>query len=144
LVFGARIAADIATNLPAEVLPVEDQNEGFLLSPAIRLPLQLSMTEGAGVMRSEESLKETLATLAQLATRTSTEPRIEAWEASNLYILATAIVRGALERTESRGSHWRTDFPNTDPAWQKQVVQRLASDGTWSSRVLDIGTGVNA
>ena len=143
LVFGARIAADIAANLPAEVLPVEDQNEGFLLSPAIRLPLQLSMTEGAGVMRSEESLKETLATLTQLATRTSTEPRIEAWEASNLYILATAIVRGALERTESRGSHWRTDYPETDPAWQKQVVQRCAPDGTWSSRVLEIGTGVN-
>ena len=138
LVFGARIASDIAANLPEQSTPVEDQNEGFLLSPAIKLPLQLSMSEGAGVMRSEESLKETLATLTQLSTRTSSEPRIEAWEASNLYILAVAIVRGALERTESRGSHWRTDYPLTDPHWQKRVVQKYDLSGKWSVRFVEV------
>ncbi len=143
LVFGARIAADIAANLPDHVLPVEDQNEGFLLSSAIRLPLQLAMSEGAGVMRSEESLTQTLATLTQLATHASTEPRIENWEASNLYFLAVAIVRGALERTESRGSHWRSDFPDTDPTRQNQIVQQLATDGRWSSRCSEIGIGVS-
>jgi len=138
LVFGARIASDIAANLPEQVLPVEDQNEGFLLSPAIKLTLQLSMSEGAGVMRSEESLKETLATLDQLGTRTSAEPRIEAWEASNLFLLAEAIVRGALARTESRGSHWRTDFPLMDPAWEKRVVQTYDQQGRWSATFKEV------
>ena len=138
LVFGARIASDIAANLPEQVLPVEDQNEGFLLSPAIKLTLQLSMSEGAGVMRSEESLKETLATLDQLGTRTSVEPRIEAWEASNLFLLAEAIVRGALARTESRGSHWRTDFPLTDPAWEKRVVQTYDQQGRWNATFKEV------
>ncbi len=138
LVFGARIAADIAATLPEQSLPVEDQNEGFLLSPAIKLPLQLSMSEGAGVMRSKESLKETLATLAQLSTRSSTEPRIEAWEASNLYLLAVAIVRGALERTESRGSHWRSDYPERDSAWQKRIVQKYGASGKWSARFVEV------
>jgi len=138
LVFGARIASDIASNLPDQVLPVEDQNEGFLLSPAIKLAIQLSMSEGAGVMRSEESLNETLATLNQLASRTSTEPRIEAWEVSNLHLLATAIVRGALERKESRGSHWRSDFPETDPLWHKRVVQRYDATGSWSVRFAEV------
>ena len=138
LVFGARIASDIAANLPDQVLPVEDQNEGFLLSPAIKLAIQLSMSEGAGVMRSEESLNETLATLNQLASRTSTEPRIEAWEVSNLHLLATAIVRGALERRESRGSHWRSDFPNTDPHWHKRVVQKYDVKGNWSVRFAEV------
>lgn len=138
LVFGARIASDIAANLPEQVLPVEDQNEGFLLSPAIKLALQLTMSEGAGVMRSEESLKETLATLTQLATRISTEPRIEAWEASNLYLLAVAIVRGALERTESRGSHWRSDYPQANVAWKKRVVQKYDAGGTWSARYMEV------
>ena len=138
LVFGARIASDIAANLPDQVLPVEDQNEGFLLSPAIKLALQLTMSEGAGVMRSEESLKETLATLNQLSSRISTEPRIEAWEASNLYLLAVAIVRGALERTESRGSHWRSDYPETNPAWSKRVVQKYDLHGSWSVRYIEV------
>lgn len=138
LVFGARIAEDIAANLPHQVEPVEEQNERFLLSPAIKLALQLSMTEGAGVMRSEDSLNETLATLTQLSARISAEPRIEAWEASNLYLLAVAIVRGALERKESRGSHWRSDFPNTDPLWKKRVVQRYDSRGTWSVRYEEV------
>jgi L-aspartate oxidase len=138
LVFGARIASDIASNLPDQVLPVEDQNEGFLLSPAIKLAIQLSMSEGAGVMRSEESLNETLTTLNQLASRTSTEPRIEAWEVSNLHLLATAIVRGALERKESRGSHWRSDFPEIDPLWHKRVVQRYDATGNWSVRFAEV------
>jgi len=138
LVFGARIASDIASNLSDQVLPVEDQNEGFLLSPAIKLAIQLSMSEGAGVMRSEESLNETLATLNQLASRTSTEPRIEAWEVSNLHLLATAIVRGALVRKESRGSHWRSDFPETDPGWHKRVVQRYDATGNWSVRFAEV------
>lgn len=138
LVFGARIATDIAANLPEQVQPVEDQNEGFLLSPAIKLALQLTMSEGAGVMRSEESLKETLATLDQLSTRISTEPRIEAWEASNLYLLAVAIVRGALERTESRGSHWRNDYPETNPDWSNRVVQKYDRNGQWSVRYLEV------
>ncbi len=134
LVFGARIAQDIAQNLPQAVLPVEDQNEGFLLSPAIKLPLQLSMSEGAGVMRSEESLTQTLTTITQLASHTSSEPRIEAWEASNLYLLASAIVRSALERKESRGSHWRSDYPNTDNAWQKRVIESYDEKGRWKVR----------
>jgi len=138
LVFGARIATHIAAHLPEQVVPVEDQNEGFLLSPAIKLQLQLAMSEGAGVMRSEESLTQTLSTLSQLATRTSTEPRIEAWEASNLYLLALAIVRGALERKESRGSHWRSDFPLTDPLWSKRIVQRYDVKGQWSTRYLEV------
>jgi succinate dehydrogenase / fumarate reductase flavoprotein subunit len=35
--------------------------------------------------------------------------------------VAEAILRGALERTESRGAHHRTDHPETDPDWQRNV-----------------------
>ena len=68
----------------------------------------------------------------------SSEPRIEAWESSNLYLLAEAIVRGALARTESRGSHWRTDFPLTDPAWEKRVVQKYDQKGRWSTTFSEV------
>ena len=98
------------------------------------MPLQLAMSQGAGVMRSAKSLTETLAILDKLGQHQSTSPRIESWEVSNLYQLAMAIVKAALLRQESRGSHWRSDFPETLDIWQKHIVQKLDSDGNWSSR----------
>jgi L-aspartate oxidase len=96
------------------------------------------MSEGAGVMRSEKSLQVTLTTLQQLGTRQTQIPGVDAWEVSNLYILATAIVRSALERKESRGSHWRIDFPETSPDWEKRILQKLDREGVWSSSLLEV------
>ena len=134
LVFGARIAAALSSNLPAQEQPVED-GKSFLLDPKILLPLQIAMSEGAGVLRSEASLTKTLQTLAELSKLTSKDPRIEAWEATNLHLLATVIVKSALLRTESRGSHWRSDHPQTQSNWVSRIIQQIDSDGNWQSRV---------
>jgi L-aspartate oxidase len=96
------------------------------------------MSEGAGVMRSETSLRKTMQTLEELSKLTSNEPRIEAWEASNLYLLATAIVKSALIRTESRGSHWRSDYPQSSNKWLSRVIEYLDKDGNWYSEVEEI------
>ena len=133
LVFGAAIAEDISGNLPPQGIPVRRSEETLLIDPAVRLSLQLTMTEGAGVLRSEKSLLSTLKQLELLGTRRSTTPCIEAWEVSNLYLLAVAIVRSALERKESRGSHWRSDFPDTSDLWQKRIIQKFGIDGTWAT-----------
>ena len=134
LVFGARISEHIAKHLPDQAAPMEDlTEERILIDPLIRIPLQLAMSEGAGVMRSEKSLKATLSTLQQLGTRRSSKPGVDAWEVSNLHFLATAIVRSALLREESRGSHWRNDFPETSKKWHKRIIQRLDKSGAWSS-----------
>ena len=134
LVFGARIAAALSSNLPAQEQPVED-GKSILLDPKILLPLQIAMSEGAGVLRSEASLTKTLQTLAELSKLTSKDPRIEAWEATNLHLLATVIVKSALLRTESRGSHWRSDYPQTQSNWVSRIIQQIDSDGNWQSKV---------
>lgn len=132
LVFGARIAAKLAKELPKQGEPVEAGNS-VLLDPKILLPLQISMSEGAGVLRSQTSLKKTMQTLQELSKLTSTEPRIEAWEASNLHLLATAIVKSALMRTESRGSHRRSDYPESSDQWLSRIIQQVDGDGNWKS-----------
>ena len=137
LVFGARIAAILAKDLPPQEDPIEDKKT-MLLDPKILLPLQIAMSEGAGVMRSETSLRKTMQTLEELSKLTSNEPRIEAWEASNLYLLATAIVKSALIRTESRGSHWRSDYPQSSNKWLSRVIEYLDKDGNWYSEVEEI------
>jgi L-aspartate oxidase len=127
LVFGTRIAEAIAKN-------IETSEKLFLADPAIKMPLQLAMSKGAGVLRSEKSLLDTIAILEQLGTHQSTAPRIEAWEVSNLFQLAMAIVKAALQRKETRGSHWRSDFPEPSTKWLKHVIQAIDSEGNWSSR----------
>jgi len=134
LVFGARIAATLAKELPPQQEPIEDKKT-MLLDPKILLPLQISMSEGAGVMRSDSSLRKTMQTLEELSKLTSTEPRIEAWEASNLHLLATAIVKSALTRTESRGSHWRSDYPQSSDKWLGRVIEEIDIDGNWQTHV---------
>lgn len=67
-----------------------------------------------------------LARLARIATAWEAEPleptSRSAIELSNLTLLARLLAIAALERTESRGAHYRTDFPVQDPSWQRRIV----------------------
>ena len=58
-----------------------------------------------------------------------------AWEATNLHLVASVLAAAALEREETRGSHWRQDFPDRDDEpWRAHLVARLV-DGTISMGV---------
>ena len=131
LVFGARIAEDIANNLPAFEEPSPLDPIEILISPSVRGELQRAMSRGAGVVRSRASLEATLTTLERLKDATTIYANVDAWETTNLYLLATAIARSALDRTESRGSHWREDHPETSEKWQRRIHQSLDGIGNW-------------
>jgi len=75
---------------------------------APRHALQRLMWEHAGVQRSREGL-ELAASVLSTWTATGLEDR-------NLLDLARVVVAAALAREESRGAHYRTDFPTPDPA----------------------------
>ena len=40
----------------------------------------------------------------------------------NLALVGRLLVAAALCREESRGGHYRADFPATDPAWEKHII----------------------
>ena len=116
-----------------------------MLFRSIRSAIQQAMSRGAGVVRSKTSLEETLTTLEKLSLFTSNDAFIDSWETTNLYYLAKAIVLSALLREESRGSHWREDFPKQEIDWLKRIHQRINPDGTWRSSFETVGvTRVNA
>ncbi len=133
LVFGARIAEDIAKNLPTWEQPVGNDPIEILISPSVRGEMQRAMSRGASVVRTKDSLYITLETLNRLKDATTIYANVDAWETTNLYLLATAITRSALERTESRGSHTRDDFPETSEAWRKRIHQAIDEIGNWRS-----------
>jgi L-aspartate oxidase len=72
------------------------------------------MWSKAGILRSSKELAEGLRQLAALELPRIGKPRRAAHELRNLHILATLIARAGLAREESRGSHYRSDFPYRD------------------------------
>jgi L-aspartate oxidase len=130
LVFAERIAEAVRADLaagPDVGPPVPARGEAGLLAARTRLPLQRAMSAGAGVLRSGKSLDAALTELDRLAADHGTDPCTETWEATNLHLVATALARAALLREETRGCHWREDFPDTDDAtWRSHVSARLA------------------
>jgi L-aspartate oxidase len=125
LVFAHRIAEAIARDLPPQAEPVANAAPQALIDPAARLDLARAMTEGAGVLRSADSLAQTAKQLDALASRPGGVPRTEAWETTNLHAVATAIANAAAIREETRGGHWREDFPEPRDAWLGHIAQRL-------------------
>ncbi|NMP22496.1 FAD-binding protein [Sulfobacillus harzensis] len=91
--------------------------------------LQEIMTNHAGIMRSGPVLQEGLDKLLALKEEAQNMgikgSRIynPGWHAvfdvENMLLLCEGIIRSALERKESRGAHWRTDYPDELEDWQK-------------------------
>jgi L-aspartate oxidase len=146
LVFAERIAADLAARHAAGELPertvdvaaAEAARPVPLPAPETRARIQHLMSRGAGVIRSAESLAETMAGLLELsrdaaadaAEQKPAHPGVETWEAANLLLVATALVTAATERTETRGCHWREDHPERDDArWQRHLITTLEPNG---------------
>ncbi len=115
-------------------------NLGGESAAQIRSEMQQAMMDHVSVFRIEAGLKDALATLAQLrvrfqrvevqdrSLRFNTELE-EALELGCLLDLAWATTVAALARRESRGAHYREDFPNRDDAqWLKHSLATLRND----------------
>ena len=64
------------------------------------------------------------------------------WEVQNLLWVGALIVRAAAERTESRGTHYRTDFPSTDPKQRHHLIWSKQKSGPRRRPVVDAADAV--
>jgi L-aspartate oxidase len=86
--------------------------------------LQRAMTDGAGVVRSADSLARagrTVATIAAVVGSATPVDRAHG-ELANLVTAARSILESATLRQETRGAHARSDFPLTSDAWRCRIV----------------------
>ncbi|KUL28424.1 L-aspartate oxidase [Actinoplanes awajinensis] len=129
LVFAKRIADDIGRDLPAQADPVRmNLTPAWVADAGIRADVQRTMTRGAGVLRSADSLAGAAKELSRLAESRST-PNTAAWEATNLLTVATALVASARSRRETRGCHWREDYPTAADEWRGHLLDAIGADG---------------
>ncbi|TYK51148.1 L-aspartate oxidase [Actinomadura decatromicini] len=101
---------------------------GGLVDAGVRGEIQRIMTSYVGVLRGADGLEIAARELDEVK-RGQAEPGVEAWEVTNLFTVASAIVAAARRREETRGSHWREDFPErADGAWRGHLVTRLVGN----------------
>jgi len=103
---------------------------------ATRTALRRLLTDRGGVLRSGEGLAVAAAAIAALPVAFPARP--EGWETANLVQLATALVELAARREESRGAHWREDFPDPSEAWRVRQTVARAPDGTLVTGVVPV------
>jgi len=130
LVFSRRIAAALKQGLPPRQEPRTDSRLTGLVSESTLPSIQQTMTEHAGVLRSETGLREAASRLALVSGATSETPNTSAWETTNLLTISSVLVEAARVREETRGSHWREDFPGTDDAsWLGHIDTTMGEGG---------------
>ncbi len=90
-------------------------------APDVRA-LRDPISEGLGVVRDRAGLERAVDLLQPLA--------FKGGAAADPALVALMIATAALAREESRGGHWRADFPQASPAWARRLVQRIHDTGT--------------
>lgn len=94
-------------------------------APPLNLPnLQSLMWDRVGIVRSGESLEQAASILAAWRTSLPQPSDRPSYELNNLILSGRLMTGAALLREESRGAHFRTDFPQTLPEWQRHIVFR--------------------
>jgi len=134
VVAGTNLGRDLEWELPERVEPkmvVGDDEPAGLLHPDRRRDVRTTMSLDVGVLRDAPTLEAAVAGLDEIASSIGevVVPSREAWEATNVLTVATAMTAAARAREESRGCHRRTDFPEPSPDWLVHLDVRLTDDG---------------
>jgi L-aspartate oxidase len=95
----------------------------------VRARLQQVMWQTAAVVRSGTSLQAADDAIeTQLESMPHPGSSRSAWETLNLHQTALLLVRCALAREESRGAHYRTDFPEKDERFRRHSIAKISGD----------------
>jgi len=134
---GARVVAAVEARVAALAGRGADGQDPY----AIRADMMATMKDHFGVFREEKQMREGLERLLALKERCATIglrnaegvfnlDLIRTLELEGMVDLALAVATGAVARTESRGSHSRTDYPTRDDvAWLKHTMAHYTPDG---------------
>ncbi|MEP6493967.1 MAG: L-aspartate oxidase [bacterium] len=124
LVFAERVARDLTSNKPLmrpppagkwKVPPLPDRGAAQVAADDIRS----TMWEYAGIVRTARGLRAALEQLDDIGTRLPPG----ATEELNMLQTAQLIVEAALLRKESRGGHYRVDFPHAKRGWKGKHIE---------------------
>ncbi|MDO8491658.1 MAG: FAD-binding protein, partial [Dehalococcoidia bacterium] len=133
LVFSKRIIQRTETGSQAPSFGGSSKVEQFPLrewprvnrTPSLSMrSLQALMWDNVSIVRSKDSLEKAAATLAAWGEGLSNGADRSSYELANMVLAGRLMAEAALAREESRGAHYRCDFPEPSPQWLKHIVFR--------------------
>ncbi|MFA4843441.1 MAG: L-aspartate oxidase [Candidatus Margulisiibacteriota bacterium] len=130
LVFGYRAAQSAKTDIlnSGSTPQLVISHSSLVIKPKLKdievqrlkLIIKTAMWNGAGIIRSKESLTGVLNRLEMIENEVKGD-----LELRNMLTVARLITQAALDRAESRGAHYRTDFPQKDDLnWKRHLVYK--------------------
>ncbi len=131
LVFGARAGEaalqdssklQVSSSISTEPEP-RNAEPGTTIATAVKKRVKRIMWERVGILRDRSSLKRALKEFDQIASsdKLSTSSR-------NFVTLAKLVATAALWREESRGGHFRNDFPEQREEFQLHSIQKMGNE----------------
>lgn len=136
LVFGRRIGKIVKENLDSikirEGFKPKIKNDRKYIEKEIDCRslikrLQSVMNNNVGIIRTKESLNEAMETVMEISSIVEgvNASNVQMIELKNMLILSAQVIKAALTRKESRGAHYRSDYPDTDDInWLRNIVFR--------------------
>jgi L-aspartate oxidase len=98
----------------------------------VRVSLKSLMGRLAGVERKADGLQEAADSIRSFAAYVMPHQfnEVEGWELQNMLLIASCMVDAALCRNESRGVHFRSDYPQPDDEkWRRHLTVQIDVDG---------------
>ena len=158
-VFGKRAGESAANNALSNELEfneayVDSEEEriqnifkkGNIYPHEIKKELMATMWENVAIIRNENGLKSALEKIDELKDKTLhmtvidgvgfNKNLLDALEIGNMLTLASLVTQSALLRRESRGSHYREDYPKKDERWNRSIVLNKYKDFRYLKRGL--------
>lgn len=148
LVYGAaagEAAARAAAEMPREMraYPIKQVDSREIDGPSgpidstfdvndVRVSIKALMGRLVAVERDESGLREAVETLTSFASYVMRQQldTVAGWELQNMLVTSELIAKSALARRESRGVHFRSDFPMPDDEnWRRHLTMELSRNG---------------
>lgn len=140
LVFGRKIAQDITDKESEEVVGIVDAGsagnyymkcEDEQLLNEMKAEIQITMTKYVGIIRNEESLEKAAEIINGIKSdfKKLNGFSLTKLEVGNMILVASLVIEAALERKESRGAHFRSDYSETDNInWRRNIIKVYRRD----------------
>jgi L-aspartate oxidase len=121
IVFGAR-AGRAMREAPEVLLHASVETPVALFPNATERELRALTWEYLGITRDGPGLEAALDRLQQYPMTPNPQARLPQYDLRSIHTVATLIARAALQREESRGAHYRNDFPEKRAAFERPSI----------------------